>query len=148
MGAQDGWLVDFANLVQEQDSPEIRITIPRLELNGAVLAERLREFVTGQLDLEFGNVFHLVDSSAVLGNLHKADTKLKPFEGIRVAEVQAAGKFLEGRLENWSWIEGESKPAEWVTKPRIVSDLAAGGRILAARSILYQGTLLFLACET
>ena len=81
-------------------APKNRITIPRLELNGAVLAKRLREFVTGRLDLEFENVFHLVDSSTVLGYLHKADAKLKPFEGIRVAEVQAAGKFIEGRLEN------------------------------------------------
>ena len=38
-----------------------RITVPRLELNGAVLAKRLKEFVVGQLDLEFGNIFHLVD---------------------------------------------------------------------------------------
>merc|ERR1712237_256578 len=46
----------------------------------------------------FGRVIHLVDSSTVLCYLHNEDQKLKPFEGVRVAEIQAAGKFEEGLL--------------------------------------------------
>ena len=46
-------------------APKQRITITRLELNGSVLAKRLREFVLIQVDLEFGNVYHFVDSSTV-----------------------------------------------------------------------------------
>ena len=108
-------------------APKSRLTIPRLELNGAVLSKRLREFVENTLDLEFGNTYHLVDSSTVLGYLHKADAKLKPFEGVRMSEVQTAGKFVDGRLENWFWVEGELNPADWATKPRVVADLASGG---------------------
>ena len=52
-------------------SPKNRITIPRLELNGAVLAKRLKEFLVSQLDIKFANVYHLVDSSTVLGYVHK-----------------------------------------------------------------------------
>ena len=83
-------------------APKSRITVPRLELNGAVLSKRLSEFAQSHLDHKFGNVYHLVDSSTVLGYLHKQDAKLKPFEGIRVSVVQAAGTFVEGRLLNWS----------------------------------------------
>ena len=104
-------------------APKNRITVPRLELNGALLAKRLREFLVEQLDMEFGNVYHLVDSSTVLGYVHKEDAKLKPFEGIRVAEIQTSGEFVEGRLKNWSWVEGTSNPADWATKPRSVSEL-------------------------
>ena len=132
-----GWWTSLI-MSKSKIAPKNRITIPRLELNGAVLAKRLREFVTNQLDLTFENVFHLVDSSTVLGYLHKADAKLKPFEGIRVAEVQAAGKFVDGRLENWSWVDGESNPADWATKPRIVSDLAKGGFWQQGPSFLRQ----------
>ena len=107
--------------------PRNRITIPRMELNGAVMAKRLREFVVGQLDLEFGTIFHLVDSSTVLGYLHKADSRLKPYEGVRVSEVQAAGRFINGRLENWSWVETDVNPSDWTTKPRRVMDLFTGG---------------------
>ena len=108
-------------------APKNRITVPRLELNGAVLAKRLKEFIVGQIDVEFGNVFHLVDSSTVLGYVHKADSKLKPFEGIRVSEIQRSGEFVQGRLKDWSWVETLNNPADWATKPRSVAELAAEG---------------------
>ena len=86
-------------------APKNRITIPRLELNGAVLSKRLKEFLVTHMDTEFSNVYHLVDSSTVLGYIHKSDSKLKPFEGIRVSEVQTSGIFIDGRLQDWFWIE-------------------------------------------
>ena len=66
-----------------------------------------------------------MDSSTVLCYLHKEDQKLKPFEGVRVAEIQAAGKMENGVLQDWAWIDGENNPADWVTKPRSVGELAA-----------------------
>ena len=107
-------------------APKHRITVPRLELNGAVLGKRLKEFIVGELDLDFANIYHLVDSSTVLGYLHKPDAKLKPFEGIRVSEVQTSGEFIDGRLKNWSWVESNDNPADWATKPRTVSELKIG----------------------
>ena len=68
-----------------------------------------------------------MDSSTILGYVHKQDSKLKPFEGVRVSEIQTSGNFVQGRLENWSWVEGELNPADWASKPRMVSDLASGG---------------------
>ena len=98
-----------------------------MELNRAVLAKRLREFIVSQVDIEFDNIFHLVDSSTILGYLHKQDSKLKPFEGIRVSEIQMSGEFLQGRLKNWSWVETKNNPADWATRPRSVSELASDG---------------------
>ena len=46
-------------------------------------------------DTAFLKVYHLVDSSTVLGYLHKPDSKLKPFEGTRVSEARTAGAFVE-----------------------------------------------------
>jgi len=68
--------------------------------------------VLSEVNLEFGQIYHLVDSSTVVGYLHKEDAKIKPFKGIRVSEVQTAGKFIEGRLQDWYWIEGEVNPAD------------------------------------
>ena len=106
-------------------APKNRITIPRLELNGAVLAKRVKEFLVAEMDVKFDNVYHLVDSSTVLGYVHKLDSKLKPYEGIRVSEIQTSGTFVEGRLQCWSWIEGDLNPADWATKPRSVLELDA-----------------------
>ena len=105
-------------------APKNRLTVVRLELNGAVLSKRLEEFVVNQLsNLEFGNVYHLVDASTVLGYLHKPDRNLKPFEGVRVSEIQSHGKFVDGRLQNWFWIDTQNNPADWVTKPRAAAEL-------------------------
>ena len=52
-------------LVMSKIAPKNRITIPRLESNGAVLAKRLKEFLVGQLDVEFAHIYHLVDSSSL-----------------------------------------------------------------------------------
>ena len=76
--------------------PKNRVSIPLMELESAVLAKILREFLLQTLRLKFTNMFHLVDSSTVLGYLHKEDAKLKPYEGVRVAEIQTAGEFKEG----------------------------------------------------
>ena len=114
-------------LSKSKIAPKSRITVPRLELNGALLSKRLEEFIHGDLDIEFETIYHLVDSSTVLGYLHKSDAKLKPYEGIRVSEIQTAGKFVEGRLQNWSWVDGIHNPADWATKPRQVSELDVGG---------------------
>ena len=108
-------------------APRNRLSVPRLELNGAVLSKRLEEFLVSHLEQEFDNIYHLVDSSTVLGYVHKADSKLKPFEGIRVSEIQTAGQFIDGRLHNWSWVEGENNPADWATKPRSVDELKSEG---------------------
>ena len=44
-----------------------------------------------QLVMDFANVFQLVDTSTVIGYLHKQDAKLKPIQGIQVSEIQTAG---------------------------------------------------------
>ena len=99
-------------------APKNRISIPRLELNGAVLNKRLTEFVRQSLHLEFEREIHLVDSSTALGLIHKEDSKLKPYEGIRVSEIQTAGEFEEGRLKGWAHVAGVNNPSDWGTKPR------------------------------
>ena len=79
-----------------------------------------------------------MDSSTILGYLHKEDSRLKPYEGVRVSEVQASGRFVNGRLENWSWIESEANPSDWTTKPRKVNDLRLGGFWQAGPSFLAE----------
>ena len=44
-----------------------------------------------------------------------------------MAEIQAAGEFVEGRLKNWAWIEGPDNPADWTTKTWLANELKQGG---------------------
>ena len=124
--AEGNWYVTLV-MAKSKIAPRNLLTIPRLELNGAVLSKRLEEFLVAHIDLSLGNVYHLVDSSTVLGYVHKPDSRLKPFEGVRVSEIQTAGKFQDGRLQNWAWVEGHNNPADWATKPRTAKELEAEG---------------------
>lgn len=56
-----------------------------MELNGAVLGNRLKNFLKKETSFEFENVYQLVDSSTVLGYVQKECGSFKPF---RVAEIQ------------------------------------------------------------
>ena len=80
-------------------APKNRVTVPRMELCGAVLSKRICEFIIEYTQVTFRKIYHLVDASTVLGYLHKEDGRLMPFEGIRVSEIQSAGTFIDGRLE-------------------------------------------------
>ena len=112
-------------MAKSKIAPKNILSIPRMELNGAVLGSRLRNFLVKETSLVFEKVLHLVDSSTVLGYLHKVSGAFKPYEGIRIAEIQSGGVFMEGRLEGWAWIAGEHNPADWCTKSRTAKDLAS-----------------------
>ena len=73
-----------------------------MEKCAAVMGKRLKEFVEISLTKTCNNIYHLVDSSMVLVYVHKEDSKLKPYEGVRVAEIQTANEQVDGRLLNWA----------------------------------------------
>ena len=106
-------------------APKGVTSIPRLELNGAVIGTRVKNFLTKDTSLEFSHVYHLVDSSTVLGYVHKESGNFRMYEGVRVAEIQSSTSFEDGLLLGWFWVTGEINPADWCTKPRPVADLVS-----------------------
>ena len=65
-------------------APKNIISIPRMELNGAVIGHRIKNFITKETNFNFAKVYQLVDSSTVLGYLQKECGTFRPFEGVRV----------------------------------------------------------------
>ena len=104
-------------------APKNRVSIPRMELCGALLGERIKNFILKDTNLKFEKTYQFVDSSTVLGYVHKECGILHPYEGIRVAEIQSSNEFSDGKLLRWAWVKGELNPADWCTKPRTVEKL-------------------------
>ena len=73
-----------------------RITTVRLELNGAVLAKRLKGCILRESRYKFRRVCFIVDSEIVLGMIQKDSYGFKTYIGVRVAEIQNSTK-----AENW-----------------------------------------------
>ena len=124
-------------MAKSKIAPKNILSIPRMELNGAVMNNRVKNFLLKDTNLNFSTVYQFVDSSTVLGYLHKESGVYKPFEGVRVSEVQSTNVFEDvlntttnkttTRLKNWAWVAGKDNPADMCTKPRPVQALKPGG---------------------
>ena len=101
-------------------APVNRISIPQMELNGAVLSKRIRVILERECRFSFSNVYQLVDSETVLNMLHRLSTRFKVYEGVRIGEIQSA---TEGDLSCWGWIPGKLNIADWVTRFHSPNDL-------------------------
>ena len=108
-------------------APKNIVSIPRMELNGAVVGNRVKNFILKETNMKFEKTYQFVDSSTVLGYAQKEYGVFHPYEGIRIAEIQSSNTFVGDRLEGWAWVAGEENPADWCTKPRQVEDLYEGG---------------------
>ena len=113
-------------MAKSKIAPKNIQSIPRMELNGAVLGNRVKNFILKETNLEFSKVYQFVDSSTVLGYVQKEYGVFRPYEGIRIAEIQSLNVFENGKLKGWAWVAGKDNPADWATKPRQVEDLLTG----------------------
>ena len=78
-------------------APKLMISIPRIKLSGAAMGNRLKNFLLIDTNIRFGRVLNLVDSSTVLGYLHKESSNFGQFEGIKIAEIQSTNEFKDGK---------------------------------------------------
>lgn len=87
------------------------MTIPRLELCGALLAARLCTKVLSSLTLQVDKCHFWCDSTIVLGWLTTSPLQLKHFVRNRVHEIQES---TEGHL--WSYVPSKDNPADLVSR--------------------------------
>ena len=109
-------------MAKSKIAPKNMVSIPRMELNGAVLGNRMKNFILKETNLEFEKVYQFVDSSTALGYVHKECGVFGPYKGVRVAEIHSSNIFVEGKLDSWGWVAGENNPADWCTKSRTVNE--------------------------
>ena len=99
-------------------SPMRPQTVPKLELNSALLGVRLRCSILDESTIEFKNFYHLTDSEIVHGQISKDDIKIGTYVANRIVEIR------ENTLANeWYWIPGELNIADIITRPDSFSDI-------------------------
>jgi hypothetical protein len=104
-------------------APKCKISIPRMELVGALLAVRLARKIIDSLHLELEAVRYFTDSSAVLGMLNKDSASFLEFVGTRVSEI----RIKSDPDKEWFWIPGELNLADQGTRPTVLPrDMAPG----------------------
>lgn len=92
-------------------APLKSVTLPRLELCGAVTLIRLAKRVLESWDIKFDQCVFWTDSTIVLGWLKTAPNSLKPFVSSRVAEVQ---EFTNPHF--WRHVPSKDNPADVLSR--------------------------------
>ncbi|XP_048485098.1 uncharacterized protein LOC125490306 [Plutella xylostella] len=89
------------------------VSIPRLELSGALVGARLYHKIINSLRSKFDNVVFWTDSTIVLGWLRMPCNLLKTFVQNRVAEIH---ELTKDSLCQWRHVSGKDNPADIVSR--------------------------------
>ena len=130
----DGTLSSTLVLSKAKVAPLKKVTLPRLELLGAVVVAQLLEFVRGVLDVGIDNCFGWTDSSVVLSWIKGDSAKWKPFVANRTAEIQRTTN-----PSQWSFCKGTENPADLLTRGISAESLKSSQLWLRGPSFLLSG---------
>jgi hypothetical protein len=104
-------------------APKCKISIPRMELVGALLAVRLARKIQDSLQMKLEAVRYFTDSTAVLGMILRESATYQEFVGTRVSEIRTKS---DPETE-WFWIPGEMNVADMGTRPTMLPrDMRSG----------------------
>ena len=99
------------------------MTMPRLELQGAVLGSRLTESIKEEIDVNFDAIHYWVDSTIVLQYIYNESKRFKVFVGNRVSEIRE-----NSEPEQWHHVSGEENPADDITRGLDISEMGPASR--------------------
>ena len=113
----DGRIQVSLLITKSRLAPINLVKIPRLELCGAVLAVRLHEIVSKELQYSVRQVFFWCDSMTVLQYIRNTTSRSKTFVANRLAVIQELTS-----IDDWRHIEGRLNPAALASRGFMPSD--------------------------
>lgn len=122
-----------------QVSPLKPMSIPRLELQAAVLGSRLAENIKNEHSIPITDTFLWTDSKTVLCWIRSETRTFKTFVADRVGEIHA-----KSDPKQWNWVSTKENPADDLTRNEKVLDLATTSRWFKGSSFLYLDQELWL----
>ena len=100
-------------------APLKQVSLPRLELEGAVMAARMSAVLRDELDLTLNNATHWTDSQAVLKYIMNESRRFHTFIANRVSLIQQVTE-----VSQWRFVPGAMNPADLVSRGGSVAAIA------------------------
>ncbi|XP_053690800.1 uncharacterized protein LOC128743113 [Sabethes cyaneus] len=114
-------------------APLKQLSIPRLELQAAVLGARLVRTVQESHSYKIQQTFLWTDSRTVLSWIRSDQRRYKPFVGFRIGEILS-----RTNLSDWRWTPTKLNEADRLTKWRRDAELESNSSWFKGPSFLYQ----------
>ena len=114
-------------------APIKTLTIPRLELQAAVLAVRVKNTIIEEIKIQVDLVCFWSDSTITLQYINNETKRFKTFVANRVAEIRE-----HSHSNQWNFIKGEENPADALTRGLSVSRISATSRWVQGPEFLSQ----------
>ena len=117
---------------------EKSLTIPRLELQAAVLAVRLKQTLLEELDLPISEVKLWSDSQIVIKYIKNTSKKFSLFVMNRLNEIR-----LNSNISEWKYVPGSENPADMCTRYIPLLELSTNTTWVKGPSFLYDNDCKF-----
>ena len=103
----------FCSLVMSKSrlAPIKTITLPRLELNAAVIGARLSRMLIHELDLPIERIQYWTDSTLVLQYIKNTSNRMKVFVANRVTDIREVSS-----SSSWRHVPSEENPADILSR--------------------------------
>jgi hypothetical protein len=102
-------------------APRKELSMPRLELNGALLSARIRQFIEKEVNIEFSAIYHIVDSEIVRAMIQKESYGFNTFVATRVGEIQNLTS-----KEDWYCVESNDNVSDIITRGANPEEIGQG----------------------
>jgi hypothetical protein len=114
-------------------APIREISIPRLELNAAVVSVKLRVLIQEELDMEIQRVYHWTDSTSMLKCIVNESKRFHTFESNRLTIIHS-----ESSPKEWRYVNTDANPADDGSKGMKLENLMKNNRWITGPQFLWQ----------
>ncbi|XP_035657338.1 uncharacterized protein LOC118403009 [Branchiostoma floridae] len=114
-------------------TPLKKITIPRLELNAAVVAVRVDSMLKRELDLKVDRTHFWTDSTTVLKYINNETSRFHTFVANRLATIRQVSS-----PRQWRYVESGLNPADDASRGQPIQDFIENERWLKGPQFLWQ----------
>lgn len=118
---------------KSRNAPLKFMSVPRLELQAAVLATRMNSSLRAELDLDIERTQYWTDSEIVLHYLRNVKRRFQTFVANRVHEIKE-----NSQVGEWRYVPGILNPADDASRGLDPSRLSADGRWLRGPDFLWK----------